>query len=45
MFLHAHQLSFVWPDTGLQFSVSAPLPPELAAVVDSLGAPKEKQAS
>ena len=37
MFLHAHQLSFVWPDSGTEFSVNAPLPPELAAVLDKLG--------
>jgi 23S rRNA pseudouridine955/2504/2580 synthase len=37
MFLHAHQLSFVWPETGVEFSVSAPLPAELAAVIDALG--------
>jgi 23S rRNA pseudouridine955/2504/2580 synthase len=37
MFLHAHQLSFVWPDTGVEFSVSAPLPADLAAVIDALG--------
>ena len=42
MFLHAHQLSFVWPDTGVEFSVSAPLPAELSAVVDALNAPKSK---
>lgn len=36
MFLHAHQLSFVWPDTGVEFSVSAPLPAELKSVLDSL---------
>ncbi len=36
MFLHAHQLSFVWPDTGVEFSVSAPLPADLAAVIDKL---------
>jgi 23S rRNA pseudouridine955/2504/2580 synthase len=45
MFLHAHQLSFVWPDTGVQFSASAPLPPELSAVVDALSASKEKKSS
>ena len=45
MFLHAHQLSFVWPDTGVEFSASAPLPPELSAVVDALNAPKEKKPS
>ena len=37
MFLHAHQVSFVWPDTGVEFSVSAPLPADLAAVIDTLG--------
>ena len=36
MFLHAHQLSFTWPDTGVEFSVSAPLPAELSAVIDAL---------
>ena len=45
MFLHAHHVSFVWPDTGVEFSVSAPLPPDLAAVIDVLNAPKEKQSS
>ena len=42
MFLHAHQLSFVWPDTGVEFSVSAPLPADLSAVVDALNAPKAR---
>jgi 23S rRNA pseudouridine955/2504/2580 synthase len=36
MFLHAHQLSFTWPDTGVEFSASAPLPAELKAVLDAL---------
>jgi 23S rRNA pseudouridine955/2504/2580 synthase len=36
MFLHAHQLSFTWPDTGMEFSASAPLPADLAAVIDAL---------
>jgi 23S rRNA pseudouridine955/2504/2580 synthase len=36
MFLHAHQLSFVWPETGVEFSASAPLPADLAAVIDAL---------
>ena len=36
MFLHAHQVSFVWPDSGVEFSVSAPLPADLAAVIDAL---------
>jgi 23S rRNA pseudouridine955/2504/2580 synthase len=42
MFLHAHQLSFVWPDTGVEFSASAPLPPDLAAVIDALGDSKRR---
>ena len=45
MFLHAHQLSFTWPDTGVEFSASAPLPADLAAVIDALNAPKEKKSS
>ncbi len=36
MFLHAHQLSFVWPETGVEFSASTPLPADLAAVIDGL---------
>lgn len=36
MFLHAASISFTWPDRGTPFSVSAPLPPDLAAVVDAL---------
>src|SRR6185295_17428986 len=37
MFLHAHQVSFTWPESGAEFSVNAPLPPELASVLDKLG--------
>jgi len=40
MFLHAHQLSFTWPDTGVEFNASAPLPAELAAVIDALAEKK-----
>jgi 23S rRNA pseudouridine955/2504/2580 synthase len=36
MFLHAHQVSFTWPENGVEFSVSAPLPDELKAVMDAL---------
>lgn len=36
MFLHAHAIAFVWPDTGEEFSVSVPLPAELRAVLSSL---------
>jgi hypothetical protein len=45
MFLHAHQLSFTWPDTGVEFTASAPLPPDLSAVIDVLNGPKEKKSS
>jgi hypothetical protein len=38
-------VSFVWPDTGMEFSVSAPLPPDLASIIDVLSAPKEKKSS
>ena len=42
MFLHAHSVSFEWPN-GVTFSASAPLPPELASVVDALNSgPREK---
>jgi 23S rRNA pseudouridine955/2504/2580 synthase len=41
MFLHAHSVSFDWPQGG-DFSASAPLPPELAAVLDRLGSMKVK---
>jgi len=36
MFLHASSISFLWPDRGTEFSVNAPLPPELARVIDVL---------
>jgi 23S rRNA pseudouridine955/2504/2580 synthase len=36
MFLHAHSLSFDWPDSGEPFSASAPLPDELKAVLTTL---------
>jgi 23S rRNA pseudouridine955/2504/2580 synthase len=38
MFLHAHSVSFEWPDSGNTFSASAPLPEDLAAVLDRLTA-------
>ena len=41
MFLHAHSVSFAWPQGG-EFSVSAALPPELAAVLDQLTARTER---
>jgi 23S rRNA pseudouridine955/2504/2580 synthase len=42
MFLHAHSVSFEWPEGG-QFSVNTPLPPELASVVDVLEHAPRKQ--
>jgi 23S rRNA pseudouridine955/2504/2580 synthase len=41
MFLHAHSVSFNWPQGG-EFSVNTPLPPELAAVLDALSASKRR---
>jgi 23S rRNA pseudouridine955/2504/2580 synthase len=38
LFLHAHSISFEDPDRRVTVSVSAPLPPELRAVVDALAA-------
>jgi 23S rRNA pseudouridine955/2504/2580 synthase len=35
MFLHAHSVSFEWPQGGA-FSASAPLPADLAAIIDRL---------
>jgi 23S rRNA pseudouridine955/2504/2580 synthase len=36
LFLHAHLVSFVWPDTQREVHVSAPLPAELRALLDDL---------
>ena len=36
IFLHAHSVAFDWPGSGVPFHVSAPLPPELGAVIDQL---------
>jgi 23S rRNA pseudouridine955/2504/2580 synthase len=42
MLLHAHSVSFTWPQGG-EFSINTPLPPELGAVVDALAAlPRSK---
>ena len=38
LFLHAHSVSFEDPDRHVPVSISAPLPPELHAVVDALAA-------
>jgi 23S rRNA pseudouridine955/2504/2580 synthase len=36
MFLHAHSLTFEWPDTGETFNASTPLPDDLKAVLTAL---------
>jgi 23S rRNA pseudouridine955/2504/2580 synthase len=36
MFLHAHSVSFEWPESGEPFSASAPLPDDLKAVLTAL---------
>ncbi len=41
MFLHAHSVSFTWPQGG-EFSVNTPLPADLAAVLDYLEANKRR---
>jgi 23S rRNA pseudouridine955/2504/2580 synthase len=43
MFLHAHSVSFDWPQGG-QVSVSAPLPAELKAVLDALSSARARPA-
>ena len=42
VFLHAHSIAFEWPGTGVPFHVSAPLPAELAAVIDAIAVRKRK---
>jgi 23S rRNA pseudouridine955/2504/2580 synthase len=42
MFLHAHSLSFVWPDSGGEQSFSAPLPSPLRAVLDQLASKRAR---
>ncbi len=39
MFLHAHACSFLWPDSGVEQSFSAPLPAELARLLERLQVP------
>ena len=41
MFLHAHTIAFSWPGGG-EFAASAPLPAELAAVLDALADSRRK---
>ncbi len=45
MFLHAHSCSFIWPDSGMEQSFSAPLPAPLRAVLDQLAAQRGRRAA
>ena len=44
MFLHAHSVAFTWPDSGEEFSVSVPLPEDLAGVLATLAETKPGRA-
>ncbi len=44
MFLHAHSCAFTWPESGVEQSFNAPLPPELRQVLDRLAANAETDA-
>jgi len=44
IFLHAQSIAFDWPGSGVPFHVSAPLPAELAAVLDAITTVKRKPA-
>jgi 23S rRNA pseudouridine955/2504/2580 synthase len=41
-FLHAQSVAFDWPGSGVPFHVSAPLPPELTAVLDAITPERRK---
>src|ERR1700720_1722614 len=41
-FLHAQSVAFEWPGSGVPFHVSAPLPTELAAVLEAITPMKRK---
>jgi 23S rRNA pseudouridine955/2504/2580 synthase len=43
-FLHAQSVAFEWPDSGVPFHVSAPLPGDLAGVLDAI-TPLKRRAS
>ncbi len=44
IFLHAQSVAFDWPGSGVPFHVSAPLPADLAAVLDEITPVKRKGA-
>jgi 23S rRNA pseudouridine955/2504/2580 synthase len=43
-FLHAQSVAFEWPGSGIPFHASAPLPAELAAVLDAITPMKRRAA-
>ncbi len=43
LFLHAQSLTFEWPGSGKTFAVNQPLPPELAQVLEALGATRRRK--
>jgi 23S rRNA pseudouridine955/2504/2580 synthase len=45
MFLHAQTLSFTWPDSDREFSLSVPLPPDLAQVLEGLAGQRSRRAA
>ena len=44
IFLHAQSIAFDWPGSGVPFHASAPLPADLAAVLDVIGQKKRPSA-
>jgi len=44
IFLHAQSIAFDWPGSGVPFHASAPLPADLAAVLDAI-APQKRRAA
>jgi 23S rRNA pseudouridine955/2504/2580 synthase len=42
IFLHAHSVAFDWPGSGVPFHASAPLPDDLAVVLDAIAVTKRK---
>jgi 23S rRNA pseudouridine955/2504/2580 synthase len=44
-FLHAQSVAFEWPGSGVPFHASAPLPSELAAVLDAITPMKRRAAA
>ena len=45
IFLHAQSIAFDWPGSGVPFHASAPLPADLAAVIDAIAQKKRPAAS